>query len=137
MKIIALALVFIALLQIACSSYVERKLSRAINHEKRVFMQRTRHMSKARLRRFGFCTAALTVLSPILRPLFVPICKKGIDALLGWIQNTVCNYKTIQKWFGSKCGTVVSWLRGQWAKWGSTACSKGWDLLINFLKTLC
>jgi hypothetical protein len=137
MKLICGLLVLVLVSMITCRlpHNVESRLDRKLARAERMFMERTAHMSKARLRRLGLCTGALTVLGPVLKPLFIPLCQKGVSALLGWINSTLC--PKLPSSIKGKCSSIVSWIQGKWAQYGATGCGLFWDALITFLKTLC
>jgi hypothetical protein len=137
MKLVFGLLVLVLASMVTCRlpSDVEARLDRKVARVERMFMERTAHMSKARLRRFGICTAAITVLGPVLKPLFVPLCQKGVSALLGWINGTLC--PKLPSSVKGKCSSIVSWLQGKWAQYGASGCGLLWDALMTFLKTLC
>ena len=116
---------------------IEARVERRIARAERIFMERTSHMSKARLRRLGLCTVALTVAGPLLKPLFVPLCQKGVDALLNWVKNTLCTFSKLPDNIKSKCQQVVAWVQGKWKQYGASGCGALWDALMTFLKTLC
>ena len=94
-------------------------------------------MSKARLRRVGACTVAITVAGPLLKPHFIPICQKGVAALLDWLKKNFCTFGQLPDNVKKNCPKVVTWVEGQWKVHGAAGCGAMWDALMAFLQTLC
>ena len=127
MKFIALIVVILAIFQMVSSSYIDRKIERETYAARRVFAERTRHMTKAQLKRLGFCTIAITALGPFLKPLFYKGCKAGFSWILNFLKTKICSSKVVRKYKKeSKCKALASWIQGQWSKYGATGCSALW-----------